>query len=112
MSQLISHKTRSKPKLKVQQPVEQPIAHRTRVRVKNAKDDVVKAIVSGLLAVSVMHQETGQMLEFRQLGRHQKYNNKIGTLPTQMSWVLCVKGSKRRWKIQLNNGQRVWTRSV
>ena len=70
--QPIAHRTRSKTKVEdKQQPKEQPIAHRTRSRVKN--NDVVTAIVSDLLAASVMDQETGEMLEFRQLRRHPKY---------------------------------------
>ena len=48
--------------------------HRTRSSMKVAESDVVAAIVSGLLAAPVMDEETGEMLEFRQLRSHPKYN--------------------------------------
>ena len=71
LDQPIAHRTRTKTKVSV--PIEQPIAHRTRFRMKVAKNDVVTAIVSDLLAAPVMDEETGEMLEFRQLRSHSKY---------------------------------------
>ena len=62
LNQPIAHRTRSKNRVSV--PMEQPVAHRTRSR-KVAENDVVGAIVSGLLAVPVTGEETGEMLEFR-----------------------------------------------
>ena len=69
----MAHRTRSKTKVSVQKPIEQALAHRTRSRTKAAKHDVVAAIVSDLLAVPVMNEETGEMLEFRRSRSHPKY---------------------------------------
>ena len=41
--------------------------------MKVAENDVVAEIVSDLLAAPVMDEETGEMLEFRQLRSHPKY---------------------------------------
>lgn len=49
----------------------EPIAHRTRSRTK--VDQVVTAVVKDLLACSVMDEDTGELLEFRQLRKHPKY---------------------------------------
>ena len=73
LNQPIAHRTKSKIKKSVQKPVEQPVAQRARSRTKVAGNDVVAAIVSDLLAAPVMDEETGEMLEFRQLRSHSKY---------------------------------------
>ena len=71
LDQPIAHRTR--PKTKVSVPIEQPVTHRAVSRIKVAENDVVAAIVSDLLAAPVMDEETGEMLEFRQLRSHPKY---------------------------------------
>ena len=56
--------------------------------MKVLENDVVAAIVSGLLVAPVMDEETGEMLEFRQLRSHPKYKkiwdtsyaNELGSL--------------------------------
>ena len=102
LDQPIAHRTRSKNKVSMERPLEQPVAHRTRSRTNTVDSDVVTAVVSDLLAVSVMDQETGKMLEFRQLRRHPKYK-KYGTLHTQMRLVVCVRGSDRRRRTPLSS---------
>ena len=72
-NQPISNRTRSKRKVSVQKPIEQPVTHRTRSRSKVAGNDVIAVIVSDLLTVPVMDEETGEMLESRQLRSHLKY---------------------------------------
>ena len=59
--------------MSVQKPIEQPVTHRTRSRSKVAGNDVIAVIVSDLLTVPVMDEETGEMLEFRQLRSNLKY---------------------------------------
>ena len=61
LDQPIAHRTTSKTKVSIQ--IKQPVAHRTRSKMKVAENDVVAAIaiVSDLLAASVMDGETGEM---------------------------------------------------
>ena len=71
LDQTIAHRTRSK--IKVSVPIEQPFAHRTRSRMKFAENDVVAAIVSDLLAATVMCKGPGELLVFGQLRSLSKY---------------------------------------
>ena len=43
------------------------------IQNKSCRNDVVPAIVSDLLVAPVMNEETGEMLEFRQLRSYPKY---------------------------------------
>ena len=71
--QHIAQRTRFKAKSSSKHEVEQPIAHRTRSKVEGTQ--MVAGIVSNLLASSVLDQDTGKLLEPRQLRRHPTYKH-------------------------------------